>query len=252
MRLHKIVVGLDGTPRGQYALRVAAGLAAAAGADLTALTVVERTAMTAPSALTGLITDSARARHCVRVGAASVEIARFAEEEDADLLVLGRCPVGCAALRCTGTTTEATLRRARVPVLIVPEGQAIAGPVLAAVAADVESAEVLDTALTLARHLHAELHALHVEAEYVLAGAPARSGRSVLTAAVARHPGATPTLLVRRGDPAREILEAIRVERTDLLVIGRHRGSAALDRAVDSIAARVLGQAPCAVLAVPI
>ena len=252
MELRKIVVGVDRSTRGEHALRVAAQLAAAADASLIALTVVDAASASQPEALAGLVTGIARARHRVRLGAPMVEIARFAEQEAADLIVLGRCATTPAALRRTGTPTEGTLRRARVPVLIVPEGHQIAGRVLAAVAADPESVEVLGAAFSIADLLHVPVHALHVESEYALAGAPARPGLSVLTATVNRLPHATPELVIRRGDPAREILAAISAQRCDLVVIGRRRGSAALDREASGVAARVLAQAACAVLAVPL
>lgn len=254
MELRKIVVGVDRSTRGEHALRVAAQLAAAADASLIALTVVDAASASQPEALAGLVAGITRARHRVRLGAPMVEIARFAEQEAADLIVLGRCATTPAALRRTGTPTEGTLRRARVPVLIVPEGHQIAGRVLAAVAADPEAVGVLSAALSFADLLHARVHALHVESEYALAGAQARSGLSVLTATMTRlpPPHAAPELVIRRGDPAREILAAIPAQRCDLVVIGRRRGSAALDREANGVAARVLAQAACAVLAVPL
>src|SRR5574341_1846751 len=256
MKLLKLVVGVDGTPRGGHALRAAAQIveAGAGAGSITALTVVEGagTGPVEPQAITPLVTAVAGARHRVRLGAAAIEIPRFDEQEAADLIVLGRCPEAPAALGRTGTITEGTLRRTRVPVLIVPQGQAIGGHLLAAVSSGVECAEILEAAAALAERLRAIVQALHVEPEYALAGVPTRSGLVNVTAEIARHTPGAPDLLVRRGDPAREILDAVRAQRTDVLVIGRRRGAAALDREADSVAARVLAKARCAVLVVPI
>src|SRR5574341_1632117 len=252
MKLLKLVVGVDGTPRGEHALRAAARLAGP-GVAITALTVVQGTeSAIEPQAITPLVTAVAGARHRVRLGAAAIEIPRFAEQEAADLIVLGRCPNAPAALRRTGTTTEGILRRARVPVLIVPEGQPIAGSLLAAVPAGMECGEILEAAAALAGRLKSQLQVLHVQPEFALAGVPTRSGLTTVRTEIAKHALGSPDLLVRRGDPAREILDVVRAQRTDVLVIGRRHGAAALDREADSVAARVLAQARCAVLVVPL
>lgn len=248
MKLRKIVVGLDATPLGEHALSTARRLARAARAGLIALTVVEpgrRAAGASPQ-----VADDVAHRR-TRVGAPGIEIPRCAEEHEADLIVLGRCPKGPGALRRTGTATEGTLRRTRVPVLIVPEGHAVTGPVLVALAGDGASSDVLDAALELSRLLDVPLAALHVEPEYALAGIPAAPGRNVLEDLSQRCP-TPPEVIVRRGDPAREILAAVRARPGAVLVVGRRRGSAALDREADSVAARVLGAAPGAVLVIPV
>lgn len=234
MKIRKIVVGVDGTTLGAHAWQVAGTLAHAVGAEVAALTVVEGL---------GSRPQAGDPRHRIRHGAPAIEIPRFAEQEGADLIVLGRCPIAPTALRRTGTVTEGVLRRARVPVLIVPEGHPV-GRALVAVAADSDSADVLAAGLAVVEALGAELHIVQVEPEYALAVAPAAP------ADVAASGGRR--LLVRHGDPAREILAATRAERADLLVIGRRRGGTAVDRDGGSIGARVLAQARCAVLVVPV
>lgn len=233
MKLRKIVVGVDGTTLGAHAWRVAGTLAHAVGAEVTALTVVEGL---------GSRPQAGDPRHRIRHGAPAIEIPRFAEQEGADLIVLGRCPIAPTALRRTGTVTEGVLRRARVPVLIVPEGHPV-GRALVAVAADSDSTDVLAAGLAVVEALGAELHIVQVEPEYALVAATA-------AADVAAPSGRR--LLVRHGDPAREILAATGAERADLLVIGRRRGGTAVDRDGGSIGARVLAQARCAVLVVPV
>lgn len=221
MVLKKILVGLDGTTRGLHAFRMAGILAHASGAEVLAVTVRTGPGDQAPSR---------DPRHRVLQGLPAIEIPRLAEAEAADLIVLGRCPLLPSALGRTGTVTEGVLRRARVPVLIVPEASDL-GRALA-VAADDDSGEVVAAARAVTEALSAELHVVQVEPAHAMAGG-----------AWNRE--------VRHVDPAHEILGAVRAERADLLIIGRRRGSTAVDRDVGNVAARVLAQARCAVLVVP-
>lgn len=221
MVLKKILVGLDGTTRGIHAFRMAGILAHATGAEVLGVTVH-----------TGPVAQASPAdpRHRIRQGVPAVEIPRLAESEGADLIVLGRCPLAPSALGRTGTVTEGVLRRARVPVLIVPEASGLERAL--AVAADDDSAGVVTAARAVTAALRAELHVVQVEPAHAMAGGSwGREAHQV--------------------DPAHEILDAVRTERADLLIIGRRRGSTAVDRDAGNVAARVLAQARCAVLVVP-
>jgi nucleotide-binding universal stress UspA family protein len=211
--LKNILVAIEAGSRDMEAHRAATRLAAAAGAQLASLEV-------SPG------------------GVPAVEIVRAAERARADVIVLPHGP---------RDVVDGTVRRARVPCLIVPPGDTAFGRILAAVDAGPDVAEILDVAAAMGALLVSEVEALHVER-----GVPVRtttrpsalqpSGVAVATAA---------EMIVRHGDPVVEILSAVREERIDLLVIGHHRGGPLNEHETGSIAPRLLARAPCAVLTVP-
>ncbi|HEU5260578.1 MAG TPA: universal stress protein [Gemmatimonadales bacterium] len=170
-------------------------------------------------------------------GVPAVEIARSAEREDADLIVLPREP---------HDIVDGTVRRARVPCLIVPPGQTAFGRVLAAVDASPDSREITEAALAIGRLVGGAVTALHVE-QPALVAAGRGSDRPAWAA-----PAVACRVMVRQGDPVAEILRTVREDGFDLLVHGHHRGGPRWGHETGSIAARLLRRAPCAVLTVPI
>lgn len=274
-----------GSLDGNEALRTAARIGRAAGAGLAVVTVVEdpwewiesweveKYRFNRPDPLCSVLTPrvqdrlqpgiraatgSAPVTHLVRLGVPVVEIARAAELIGADLVACGRGSE-------IGGTIEGTVRRARVPCLVVPSGFERLHRVLAAVDVGPSSREVLAAALALAEVEGSEVVAFHVEPTpgAVEAGLPrheamrrVKAVSSALHATWEREPTdataavAAGELIVRQGDPVSEIFKAVREERIDLLVIGCHRGeSTDQSRAV---ASRLLRRMSCAVLTVPI
>jgi universal stress protein A len=69
-------------------------------------------------------------------------------------------------------------------------------------------------------------------------------------AAAARKSGARIKTVVLHGDPAREILRAVRSYRIDLLVVGTHARRGVARMILGSVAATVLMKAPCPVVTV--
>lgn len=168
-------------------------------------------------------------------GLPAIEIVSAAERAAADLVVLAREP---------RDTVEGTVRRARVPCLVVPPGPVEFHRILAAVDDGPDATEVVSAATRLGRLTRGQVTILHVEAPGLV---PA--GHAV------EHPawaGASRDWLVRRGEPVTEILRAVREDGIDLLVHGHHRGGPRNGHETGSIAARLLGRAPCAVMTVPI
>ena len=55
-----------------------------------------------------------------RIGNASVEISRFAEEEKVDVIIMGRQGRGALESLLFGTVAEKVVRRANCPVLVIP------------------------------------------------------------------------------------------------------------------------------------
>jgi nucleotide-binding universal stress UspA family protein len=214
VQLHKILVHINPARSDDSAERAATQLALAARAQLVTLTIPAR-------------------------GVPAIEIIRAAEQEQADLIVLWRSPADLA---------EGTVRRARVPCLLVSHDDVAFRRILAAVDAGPNSADILQMAITMGELLGSEVDAIHVER-----GAPV----GTTTRAATPQPGAvavatSPEMLVRQGDPVVEILSAVREEGIDLLVLGHHRGGPLNGHETGSIAPRLLERAPCAVLTVPI
>ncbi|HEX9485446.1 MAG TPA: universal stress protein [Gemmatimonadales bacterium] len=285
MKLEMILAATNGSPVGNDALRAAARIAAGAGARLAAVTVaqdprqwiesgeVEKYRFNLPDPIESVLTPRVRDRlepvfraaidtpltaHLVRLGVPGVEVARAAEIVKADLVVLGR---GAEI----GRTIEATIRRARMPCLLVPAGPLRFQRVLAAVGAGPAATDVLAGAVALAVAEGGDILALHVEPTpgQSEGGAPRRETirhvhalSGALHAAWEREAGGAPTataaceLIVRQGELVTEILNAVREERIDLLVVGCHRGESG-DQ-LKSIGFRLLRRAPCAVLTVPV
>jgi len=170
-------------------------------------------------------------------GVPAVEIARCAEREHADLIVLPREPQD---------VVEGTVRRVRVPCLIVPPGQTAFGRVLTAVDASPDSGEITEAALAIGRLVGGAVTVLHVEQPALVAVGRGNDRPAWAAPAVACR------VIVRQGDPVAEILRTVCEEGFDLLVHGHHRGGPRCGHETGSIAARLLRRAPCAVLTVPI
>jgi nucleotide-binding universal stress UspA family protein len=176
MELQTIVVAVDDTPAGLHALRAAAGLGEAARARVFALRIVEdpwtgvrpeevgtlqrrgvAPAAVAESRLTeelqqtiATTVGTARAQPVVGFGIPGQEIASVATRLGADLLVLGRQPVGSLERRPAGRVLAETVRRARMPCLAVPFGQREWSGVLA-VSTPGSAEAVKEAAATFAR-----------------------------------------------------------------------------------------------------
>jgi nucleotide-binding universal stress UspA family protein len=252
-----------------HALREAAVIGEAAGAELVALTVVEDPwrlvepvevegfrrmhgatpadvaedrAQTALKQVVEGTIGPGRAKLAVRFGLAGVELARWAELDGADLLVLGRQPAGDLARRPAGRTVGGTLARSRVPCLIVPFGQRTWRRVLVALGTGPATATIEEIATAFAalwngvpQFVHAEPRGLPAQ----FAAAHAEGGRPTLAAATLLH-----------GDPVGEALKAAREQGTDTLVIGYHRGETVAE--AGRVAPHLVERAPCAVLTVPV
>jgi nucleotide-binding universal stress UspA family protein len=270
MTLRKIVVGVDETPAAMHALREAAHIAAAAGAELFALAVVhdpwQRVApqeveghrrFRGPTpadlaerhtaeALSQLVDEAAGAGHvrlAVRFGLPGIELARWSEEVGADLLVLGRQPPGDLGRRPAGRTVAGTLARSRVPCLLVPFGQRTWRRVVAAVGNGPAASAVESAATKFASLWKAEPICVHAE--------PSSAGATAFAAARAEGGASTAiAATVVSGDPVGEVLKVVREHEADTLVIGYHHGETAAERG--RVAPQLLERAPCAVLTVPV
>lgn len=256
MKFRKIVAAVDETPAGMHALRVAATLAQRAGAQLIALRVVPDPWSqvrpeeieplrghrgTAPADIaqeraTGklqqLIGDTlgaVSAEAAVTFGIAGIELARWSRLHDADLLVVGRQPLGRFERRPAGRTITGILQEAALPCLIVPFGQRSLRSVLAVEDPPGGVVRVHDAAVALAALWGATPSTIRIETM--------DAHRSLVTAS---HAPAEARAPAEYADPVGETLKIARRDEVNVIVTTYPSGED-----------RLLDRAPCAVLLVP-
>jgi nucleotide-binding universal stress UspA family protein len=275
MKLRHIVAATDESDAGRQGVRAALALSAQTGARVTIMrTVPVRAAVLAgiPSVESTvdeaaessverlqrwLETDLAglesRVSFAVTGGVPGVEIGRFAEREWADLLVLGRKPRSLIARLVVGDTADAVARRCRLPCLFVVGAAALPRKVLVAIDGSDRAMAVLAEGESFARQVGADLHVVTVEPRHSQEPAYAadiHDARSVRLSALVRA-AVGRELEIRRGDPVVQILAAVTERRSDVLVIGCHRGGPADIIEAGSTARRLAHTAPCAILTIP-
>ena len=164
LNLRHIVVATDESDAGRQAVRAGLDLAGRAGAKVTVMRVVSLPATPLIGAMAGGVEnaeldaagtalerlqrwlsadvlpagDDLPVALGIAFGVPGIEICRFAEQRDADLLVLGRKHRSSLARLLLGDTADAVVRRSRVPCLFVQPGSrpireilvALAGPEL--------------------------------------------------------------------------------------------------------------------------
>jgi nucleotide-binding universal stress UspA family protein len=275
--LQHIVVAADETAASRGAIRTALGWAARAGAQVTIISVTEPGSVTA---LAGAGTFSPHEQHsspalesiqrwlspelarepawpvpetAMAVGIPSIEIARFADEASADLLVIGRKQRSPAARLLVGDTADAVARRSRVPCLFVPTVIDVPITILTALDGSVRCLNVLAVTRNIANALHASLELLTVEPvrhdePHEAPSLP--SARTVNLRCMLDDDG--DRLRVRRGEVVNEILNEIDASGTQVLAVGYHRGGPPGVLELGSVARRLAHSAPCAVLTIPL
>lgn len=193
--------------------------------------------------------------YTIAYGVAGVELARIAEGVRADLLVLGSKARSQAMRLLLGDTADAVARRSHIPCLFVPASGTGFERVLVAVDGSARGHGVLQFAADFARQLGADLRVVTVERVHAgepteLAVATPVTRSAALQADLDRRMAMD--LEVRRGDVAEQILEAVVAGGANIVVVGCHRGGPAGVIEAGSTARRVIHQAPCAVLTVPL
>jgi nucleotide-binding universal stress UspA family protein len=193
-------------------------------------------------------------------GIPGIEICRYAEQNQADLVVLGRKPHSPMMRLLLGDTADAVARRSRTPSLFVPRGQEL-GRVLVALDGTQRGLRVLEWACDFARQIGASINTVTVErtplneppelaASLPLARSVALQGR--VGDVLVREGLPCARLVVRRGDVVKGVLAELQETGSDVLVIGYHRGGPPGVLEAGSIARRLAHVAPCAVLTVPL
>lgn len=194
------------------------------------------------------------------------EIVEYAENHDADLIVMGTHGRRGIDQRLLGSTTERTLRASPVPVLTMHEG-AVLDPDFETILVPTDGSDVAnaaaDHAISLAERHDAALHVVHVvdvaatsplgESAAVLAGLE-DAGKKAVDDVIDRANGAEVRSVqasVLSGSPARSILDYTDDHDIDLVVMGTH-GRSGLERyLIGSVTETVTRLADVPVLSMP-
>jgi nucleotide-binding universal stress UspA family protein len=285
MQLRHILVATDQSDTARSALRVALTLANRAGARVTVMTTIAAHATSPvpahmsedPAATSGPVlarleqwmdpeVRAAPPVHSVGLGVTfgipGVEICRFADDHEVDLIVVGRKQRSQATRLLVGDTADAVARRSRTPCLFVPLGSPAPEHVLVALDGSRRALTVLRAACSFAGAVGASMRAVTVEParpdeppELVELIPTARSDALRDTVAQLAHctpAGQAPEgLLIRRGSIVDSLLGAVTDTGSDVLVVGFHRGGPPGVIEAGSIARRLTHSAACAVLTVP-
>jgi nucleotide-binding universal stress UspA family protein len=209
-----------------------------------------------------------------KMGSAEREILHVAQEEHADLIVLGTHGLSGYKKAFFGSVTERVLRNTTIPVLTVPPlGTEILVPadrlaesmdrILAPVDFSDASMHSARVAAGLAKALEAELILVHAVAPISAIASWSENARTQeqarvteagnrLHALAASLNGAIPPRpVVQVGNPADVIAKVTEEERARLIVIGLHGSAGLLGPAPGSVTYRVLTVVPVPVLALP-
>ena len=276
MSLRHIVVATDESDAGRQAVRAGLDLAGRAAARLTVMRVVSPPAVPLMGAMAGgvenaeldavgtalerlqrwLSADVLPAESDLQValgiafGVPGIEICRFTERRDADLLVLGRKQRSPLARLLLGDTADAVVRRSRVPCLFVQPDSRPIREILVALDGSERGMRVLDGARALADSVSARSRVVTVEEEEpceALAPAPPRARSLRLERKVAGS-----AVGIRRGPIVKEILAEVAARAPDVLAIGYHRGGPPGIIEGSSTARQLTHTAPVSVLAIPL
>lgn len=283
MRLAHIIAAVDDSEQGRAAVEAAVGIAAPARARVTVLRVAAERPVA--EAATARLLQELRERgqsaaaaaaspppldQAVVFGLPGVEISRFAETHQGDLVVVGHKRRTERQRILLGDTADAVARRSGVPALFVPAGRLALDRVLVALDGTERGFTVLSAGMDFARALGARLRVVSVEPEYTNEAGVARvltSRSEQLVEAV--HSlrgadlspgrwddpgidGARGSIVVQRGPVVDAVLQEIEVTRSDILTIGFHRGGPAGVIDAGSVGRRLLHEAPVAVLTIPL
>ncbi len=177
-------------------------------------------------------------------------LAYLARPERADLLVMGTHGFGGLDRLLAGSVSETIIRRAGIPVLVMPEKRSLSGGgrVLAPWNGRPYATRALRWARELARGLGSTLDVLYVDE----GGRPLESDEALgrrLLAALGTGPDWT--FIRRKGDARARIVAEANSGRYELAVLSAHRRLFAADYVLGSTAERVLRHAALPLLAVP-
>jgi nucleotide-binding universal stress UspA family protein len=281
MNLHHILAAADESEAGRQAVRSAIDLASRAHASVTVMHAIPVRALSLPGGATEAhdlagvevegpmiqilrqwIEYDLRTLHepppvelGIAVGVPDIEIRQLAEQQKADLLVLGRKQRSQMARLLLGDTADSVARQSRIPCLFVPPDSGPLHRVLVALDGSERGMVVLKAACGFARSAGTGLRVVTVEANPAEpAIAPSTRLANEVRMLLAREavPGTIPDLEVRSGPVVEQILAAVDATGDDVLAIGYHRGGLPGIIEAGSTARHLAHTAPCAVLTIPL
>jgi nucleotide-binding universal stress UspA family protein len=293
MNLRRIMAATDDSDAGRQAIRSALAIGARSGAWVTVMQTVPagRAVLTgigvgdqSPSESSALERLQERVEvilngsvevvpveYAVACGIPGIEICRYAEQHQIDLLVLGRKRRSQMARLLLGDTADAVARRSRLPCLFVPPEAPSLDQLLVAHDCSERGRAVLRESYAFARAVGATMRVMTVESRW--ADEPVELASTVLGARTLRlrdHVGELlapasngrgrnggrrsdpERLIIRRGDIVEQVLATIDQTEPDVLAIGYHRGGPPGILEGGSTARRLAHTAPCAVLTIPL
>lgn len=287
MQLRHIVVATDESEAGRFAVRAGLDLAARASALLTVMRVVPAESVPLLGvAVGGVLGPHAAASELERLqrwlhaelaeehgvpvelsiatGVPAIEICRFAEERQADLLVLGRKHRSAVARLLIGDTADAVTRRSRVPCLFVEQGARPLSHLLVALDGSDRGMRVFAASRDFAQAVRMALTVVTVESRELAEASPlvpplpltrsSRLWRELEPPAFATN-GRTSTetaVSIRQGRPVAEVLAEVAERGADLLSFGCHRGGPSGMMGSGGTACHLLHTAPVSVLTIPL
>ncbi len=171
-----------------------------------------------------------------------------AEARQPDLIIMGRHGVSGLTRLLMGSATARVIGHSPVSVLVVPPGVPLAFQrVLVAHDGSPYGAAAWEEALRLAARFGSALIAATVAPEEEMNRALDLT--RTLREAAESHGVALDTLVLS-GRPDEALVKAARFKEADLIVVGSHGRTGLKRLLMGSVAERVIGQAPCAVLVV--
>lgn len=197
----------------------------------------------------------------VAFGIPGIEICRYADENEADLLVLGRKRHSVMMRLLLGDTADAVARRSRLPCLFVPQGGRSITRVLVALDGSDRGMIVLHQACDFARQVGASLQAMTVEGRHpaepvhlvsALPLARSASLQARVREVLSRKGLPNTPLVIQRGEVLERLVAEAQETEADVLVVGYHRGGPPGVIEAGSTGRRLAHAAPCAVLTIPL
>ena len=210
----------------------------------------------------------------VAVGSPSREILRTAEEQQAELIVVGSRGRGEVRSAVLGSVSASVAQNAPCPVVVAPpkaDAEGASAGSRSAVVCGVEDAEhdapTLMLASELAERLDGTLHGVHAYSESpIAAGAPfapalapaalppatdlEASGEQMLDHAMSRA-GVCGELSVMAGDPTEALIQAAQERDARLIVVGSHSRGRIAAALVGSVSRRLASRATTPVVVLP-
>jgi nucleotide-binding universal stress UspA family protein len=266
--LSRILAGTDGSERALESVRQGARLAAAFGADLILVRVIDTDPPHDGDAATEAEDSLEAARVVARTlhvepdarvlsGDPGVTLLEVAERDDVDLLCVGPDAGLLGGAVRIGRIANHIIREAHCSVLVARH----AGPdfpdrIGCAVDGSEGSVDTARAAAALAAATGAELRLVHVvpvfrghNTEWTLAPEEPSPPELEPSVAAASSLGVTPIRQMAMGRPERTLVAAAEREGIDLMVVG-HRGIRGVRRMLGSVSERVAHHAPCSVMVV--